>query len=118
MRYLALAGLTMLSTQALATASLDCVAKPYYLSVIVGFEHDDPQQFSFFDDSGQVAGGEINLWKEFHLKWPNGVGPKGNSLKFRGEFPNNLSIRGTVNGEVGTLVVNGKKHVLKCHWEK
>lgn len=110
-------GLMMLSTHAFATNTLDCVAKPYYLSVIVSNEHG-PLQFSFSDESGDLVAGEIKLWKDFHLNWPNGVGPKGNSIRFHGEFPNNLSIIGSSSGEIGTLVVNGKKYIFKCNWDK
>lgn len=112
-----LVGLMLLSTHAFATNTLDCVAKPYYLSVIVSNEHG-PLQFSFSDESGDLVAGEIKLWKDFHLHWPNGVGPKGNSMRFRGEFPNSLSVVGASSGETGTLVVNGKKHIFKCNWDK
>jgi len=117
MKPAALAVLMGLSTHAFATDTLDCVAKPYYLSVIVSHEHG-PQQFSLSGDSGELAGGEIRLWKEFRLHWPNGLGPKGNSISFRGEFSNKLSVKGTVRGEAGTLVVNGRELVFKCDWVK
>lgn len=110
-------GLMMLSTHAFATNTLDCVAKPYYLSVIVSNEQG-PLQFSFSDKSGDLVSGEITLWKDFHLLWPNGLGPKGNSIRFHGEFLNSLSVVGTSIGETGTLVVNGKKHIFKCSWDK
>lgn len=117
MKHAVVLGLMMFSAQAFATATLDCVAEPYHLSVIVSIE-DGPQQFSLWDDKGELVAGEMKLWKVFQLHWPNGLGPKGNSILFRGEFPNNLAVAGTVRGAKGTLVVNGAKHVLKCDWRK
>jgi hypothetical protein len=117
MKPVAVAGFLMLSTHALATATLDCLAKPYYLSVIVSNEHG-PQQFSLSDESGELVAGETSLWKEFHLQWPNGRGPKGNSLRLRGQFANALSVVGRVSGAAGTLVVNGQKHAFSCDWRK
>jgi hypothetical protein len=117
MKPAALAVLMVLSTHAFATDTLDCVAKPYYLSVIVSHEHG-AQRFSLSDDSGELVGGAMKLWKQFRLHWPNGLGPKGNSLRFSGEFSGDLAVRGQVSGEVGAIIVNGKKYAFKCDWTK
>lgn len=110
-------GLLMFTAHAFATSTLDCVAEPYYLSVVVSFDNG-PQQFSFSDHKDISLSGEISLWKVFQLHWPNGHGPKGNSIQFRGEFPNNLVVAGVVRAAAGTLVVNGRKHTLKCDWTR
>jgi hypothetical protein len=117
MKYAALVILVVLTTHAFATDTLDCVAKPYYLSVIVSREHGS-QQFSLSGDSGELVVGEIRLWEEFRLHWLNGFGPKGNFISFRGKFPNKLSVRGMVHGEVGTLIVNERELDFKCDWVK